>query len=448
MSRYLQYLLWPLVVLGSFGCKVVKAQMPPTAGYVTYQGNQPSGPCSYPSNLIVVNTGILSNGGVYQCIGSPSTWQKVQQTTTGGGATFPDNPSIVKSTSSTASVSATGADLTALIGTGVYDPSGAASAAQTSATAAFTGDVSKTSGSFATTVSAVHATSGTLDGVVVGGVTPAQGNFSGVSVGTSVPAACDTATGCWAFTEAATAGTPTVNQCYIRADSVTNKFQVSCNHAAEAPIVTATAPHVTILTAGTSGTYTTPPGVIALRVTAIGCAAGGGGSGMGAGDGGNCSTANTTFGSSIVAGYGQGGSGFFGQGGIGGTATGGDENYPGNPGVGSQLGVATANGNNGGSSGCGGGAGQGGLAQGSGAQADGGAGQAPGAAGGGAAADGTPMAGPGGGGGGCVKKLITSPLATYAYQVGPTSAGGAPGTGGATGGDGAGGQILIEEDTQ
>lgn len=71
MKSFLLCLLLVVCVLGA------RAQMPPTAGYVTYQGAQPNGACNYPSNLIVVNTSTLSNGGVYQCSGSPLTWNQV-----------------------------------------------------------------------------------------------------------------------------------------------------------------------------------------------------------------------------------------------------------------------------------------------------------------------------------------------------------------------------------
>lgn len=269
-------------------------------------------------------------------------------------------------------------------------------------------------------------------------------NGSSVSVGASAPAACGAATGCWAFTEAATTGTPTVNQCYIRADSTTNKFLISCNHSAEAPIVTAVAPQVTLIGGAQTGTYTTPAGAVALRVWAVGCGGGGGGSGTSAGNGGNCGSTNTTFGSSIVAGFGAGSAAFYAQGGNGGSAAGGTDLHAGNPGANVGLGIITDNGGAGGGAGCGGGAGAGGLAQGSGTQAAGQGGQSPGGGGGGAAADGVPNAGAGGGGGGCVYMLIASPLATYAYATGGTAPGGVAGTSGFAGGDGAAGQIMVE----
>lgn len=59
------------------GCKIVRAQVPPTAGYVTYQSATPSGTCNYPQNLVVVNTTSSIQGGVYQCVGTPLAWQKV-----------------------------------------------------------------------------------------------------------------------------------------------------------------------------------------------------------------------------------------------------------------------------------------------------------------------------------------------------------------------------------
>lgn len=55
---------------------VLRAQ-PPTASYVIYQSNVPSGTCRYPNYLTVVNTSTLSAGGLYQCLGTPLVWTKV-----------------------------------------------------------------------------------------------------------------------------------------------------------------------------------------------------------------------------------------------------------------------------------------------------------------------------------------------------------------------------------
>lgn len=64
-----------LSALSTVGCKVVRAQGPPTAGYVVYQNYVPVGTCNLPNYLTVTTVG--TDAGVYQCKGSPLTWQQV-----------------------------------------------------------------------------------------------------------------------------------------------------------------------------------------------------------------------------------------------------------------------------------------------------------------------------------------------------------------------------------
>jgi hypothetical protein len=52
-------------------------------------------------------------------------------------------------------------------------------------------------------------------------------------IGSTPPTACGSATGCLAFTEASTVGTPTAGQDYMRADSTAHSFLCSFNNAAE-----------------------------------------------------------------------------------------------------------------------------------------------------------------------------------------------------------------------
>lgn len=54
-----------------------------------------------------------------------------------------------------------------------------------------------------------------------------------ISVGSSPPTACGSATGCIALTEASTAGTPTAGQEYFRADSTTHSTTCSMNNSAD-----------------------------------------------------------------------------------------------------------------------------------------------------------------------------------------------------------------------
>lgn len=209
------------------------------------------------------------------------------------------------------------------------------------------------------------------------------------------------------------------------------------------PATTAATPTRQVFTSG-SGTYTTPDDVTWIEVELIG--AGGGGGGSGDGDGGTGGTgANTTF-STLTGSGGGGGNGGTSDsngalGGAGGVASGGDINIPGGGGDSTGgLGVNNANGGSGGNGFFGGG-GRGGNGTNAGT-----AGAAnSGAGGGGAGQNVVVNPGAGGGSGGYVRKIITSPAATYSYSVGAAGTAGTAGTSGAVGGAGAAGLILVTE---
>lgn len=195
------------------------------------------------------------------------------------------------------------------------------------------------------------------------------------------------------------------------------------------------APQVSVFTTGTAATYTTPANAKYLVVEFQGGGGGGAGSGTApgaAGDGGN-----TTFGTALLVGNGGTKGLTTGAGSTPGTATGGDMNLTGGLG-----GVATGAVNQGGGAG--------------GISFFGGAGPAPpqnnagfaaaansGSGGSGAGNGVTANTGGGGAAGGYGRKLITSPLSSYLYTVGPGGAGGTLGTGGAAGGAGAAGLITV-----
>jgi len=206
-------------------------------------------------------------------------------------------------------------------------------------------------------------------------------------------------------------------------------------------------------TSGT-GTYTTPAGVLYIRVRMVGGGGGGAGSGTAtgtaAGAGGN-STFGTTllvangggaavFGLTGGAGGGAGGSASLGSGPIGTAITGGS-------GGGGTFVTTPATVNPGGADGASGpwgGAGGGGQQQVAGSAAIANSGS-----GGGGGGDGNGLAnsvsGTGGGAGGYVDALISSPSATYAYAVGAAGTAGGAGTSGFAGGAGGSGYIEVTE---
>jgi hypothetical protein len=199
-------------------------------------------------------------------------------------------------------------------------------------------------------------------------------------------------------------------------------------------------PTRTVLTSGSSATYTTPSGATRLNVRLVGGGGGGGAQTTNNGTAGNSTT--FTDGTLTLTG-GGGGAGQANTGSLasGGTASGGDINIPGGQGQGSGTSSTASTaiqGGQGGSTAFGGGGAGGGVGQtgGSGATNSGGGG------GGAGAGSATPNGG-GGGGGGYVEKLITTPSASYTYTVGATANGGS--AGGVAGGAGAAGVIIIDE---
>jgi hypothetical protein len=205
----------------------------------------------------------------------------------------------------------------------------------------------------------------------------------------------------------------------------------------------------TILTSG-SGTYYTPYGVAWLRIRMVGGGGGGGGGAFGTiGSAG----ANTTFGTSFLTA--TGGSGAdkgtvaMAPGGTGtisgatGTTIAGGSGTPGGYGNGVYYGQA----GNGGSSVFGGAGG--GSAPTGGAILAGIAGATnSGSGGAGGDCTGYGWCGHGGGAGGYVEAYISSPAASYAYNVGTAGAGGAAGSTvgtGSNGGAGGSGIIIVEE---
>ncbi len=205
--------------------------------------------------------------------------------------------------------------------------------------------------------------------------------------------------------------------------------------------------------AGTD-TYTTPAGVMYIRVRMVGGGGGGGGSGTaGGGTGGTGGTSYFRVGASpnlLVASGGAGGqyAGTAAVGGNGGTASLGT-GPKGLALTGTMGGNAAAQQDSFPPGGCGGASALGGGASGAtnGAGAAGAANTGSGGGGGSsAAADPTAQfAGHGGGAGGFVDAIITAPGATYALNVGSAGAGGTAGAAGAVGGAGAVGVIEVTE---
>lgn len=191
------------------------------------------------------------------------------------------------------------------------------------------------------------------------------------------------------------------------------------------------APVTTVLLTS-SGTYTVPVGATWLEVTLQGPGCGGSGSGSAA-PAVTAPASDTTFGSLTAV---RGAAPSTVTGGAKVTATTGDLNIDG------QKGADVTNGYTNAPGGIGGGPG-GGRSRPSGPGED--ANPNSGGGGGGGGSDATAPPGGGGGGGARIYKVITSPAATYAYNVGPGSAGGAAGGGTLpmAGGAGAAGYIMV-----
>lgn len=195
----------------------------------------------------------------------------------------------------------------------------------------------------------------------------------------------------------------------------------------------------TVLTTGPPGTYNTKPGCKAINVRMVGPGGGGAGGAPGGGSGGVPSS-NTTFGP-LTAGAGGNGAQVGNAPAVGGACSGGDINQQGNPGVAWGPGASSPVVQGGtGASGPWGGGGYGGWPNGNGSPA------APGSGGGGGGGGGTTGGNSGASGGYC-EKLITSPAASYPYNVPAGGAGGTSGGSGnsAPGGAGGSGLIIIDE---
>lgn len=213
-------------------------------------------------------------------------------------------------------------------------------------------------------------------------------------------------------------------------------------------IVLRKSPTIQKFTSG-SGTYTTPSGVLYLKIKMVGGGGGGSGSGSGAGTGGT--GGNSTFGTSLlfcgggvggivnVVRGGEGGAASLGTGPIGTTIKGGWGLAPYTSAVAGTyaMGGAGANSPFGGA-----GAGAGASAATTGFPAEANSGSGGGGAGGSAS---TTFGGSGGGAGGYIDAIIASPLATYLYAIGSGGSGGSAGASGFVGGAGGSGYIEITE---
>lgn len=204
-----------------------------------------------------------------------------------------------------------------------------------------------------------------------------------------------------------------------------------------------------------SGTYTTPAGVLWIRVRMVG----GGGGGAGGGTNGTGATAggnggDTTFGTTLLAANhgtggatnanpGSGGTASLGSGPVGIALTG-ATGGGGTAAASSSAAAFEPSGGMGGSSPFGG-AGGGGASAGSGSAAVTNSGSG-GGGGGCTAPNGAILLGGGGGGaGGFVDAVISSPSASYSYAIGAAGSAGTAGTSGSNGGAGGSGYILVEE---
>lgn len=202
--------------------------------------------------------------------------------------------------------------------------------------------------------------------------------------------------------------------------------------------VALSAPTTQTFTSG-SGTYTTPPSALYIRVRLVG--AGAGGAGSGTSPGAATAGGNTTFGSSLLVGNGgainsgssggPGGSASLGSGPAGLAIQGGQGE--------SVSTLANFNGGFGGASLLGG------QASGGATSGNGQAGAQYGSGGGGAGSGAVGGSGPGGGAGGFVDVIITAPLGTYSYAVGAAGSSGTAGGSGFTGGAGTSGVIQVTE---
>lgn len=216
------------------------------------------------------------------------------------------------------------------------------------------------------------------------------------------------------------------------------------SNASSAPAFASfTAPTVQKFTSGT-GTYTSPAGVLYVRLIMVG--GGGGGAGSGTSPAAAVNGVDTTFGSIATAGGGVKGI-VNSSGGAGGAATltgptGIDVNGGAGMGYGNSTTAVSISTANGGSSALGG-AGSGGIDSTAGSAGAAGTG---GGGGGGGGKVTTTVNSAGGGSGAYINTLVTSGFSGgITYAVGAGGAGGGAGTGGFAGGAGGAGQIVIEE---
>lgn len=209
-------------------------------------------------------------------------------------------------------------------------------------------------------------------------------------------------------------------------------------------------PTVQIISSGSS-VYTTPGGVLFLKVRAVGGGGGGSGSGSsGAGNGG--AGGSTFFGSSVITVGALGGGA--GQQGAAGIGTGGSTSVGGSNNV-QALVLATGGGGQGGVSdtvttifgqgGQGGASYFGGNGAGGPGNAAGGNGALGGGGGGAGDANVSGQSGGGGGAGGYVEVYVYGPATTYAVSVGGAGGAGSAGVSGFIGGIGGAGQVIVEE---
>ena len=243
------------------------------------------------------------------------------------------------------------------------------------------------------------------------------------------------------LTQIATPSNPaaTKDRLYFKSD---DKLYTLTSSGVETQLsgISITSPTMTVLTTG-SGTYTTPAGVLYLRIRAIG----GGGGGCGGGTNTNPTEGtdggNTTISTITAGGGGKGRNYATAINSTGGSASGGNLNLPGSPGA-PRMGTSTGTNGQYGASSYFGSGGVGGEFNNGTTPTNA---VAPGSGGGTPAPSGAAVSGGAGGSGGYVEKIITSLSATYSYSVGAPGTAGSAGTSGRQGGGGASGIIIIEE---
>ncbi len=318
---------------------------------------------------------------------------------------------------------------------------------------ALTGDITTASGALATTLATVNPNVGSFTNASI--TVNAKGLITAASNGTAGTVTSVTFTGDGTVLSSTpssavtTSGTVTAS---LNTQSAGTFLAGPTSGSAAAPTFRALQPPTNqTLLSGSAATYTTPAGVLWIKVRAVGGGGGGGNSGAGA-SGSGTTGGNTTFGTSLLtANGGVGGAATTNSagatGGVGGTATVTTSGttlklaaLQGGQG-GSTAGVSVGAGSGGaGASTPFGGAPAGGLDSSNGASAIANTGS-----GGTGAGGGNTLAGAGGGGaGGYLEAIIYPTVAqTFTYTVG--AGGVASGGGGFAGGSGGSGIIVVEE---